>query len=162
MIRGKVWKFGNDVSTDLIFPGKYLFKTMDGKELAKHALEGLDPTFAGKVKRGDIVVAGSNFGCGSSREEAPASLKEAGVGAVVAKSFSRLFFRNAINDGLLAVECAEAVERIGAGEEIEIDVDTSEIRCRAGVYGFGTLPKSILEILMDGGLLAHLRKLGNK
>lgn len=108
-IRGKVWKYGDDVNTDVIFPGKYTYTITDRKEMAAHALEDLDPKFAKEVKPGDIIVAGTNFGCGSSREQAASCLKEAGVAAVVAGSFARIFFRNAINEGLALVECAEAI-----------------------------------------------------
>jgi len=107
-IKGKVWKYGDDVNTDVIFPGKYTYTITDPKEMALHALEDLDSKFAKEVKKEDIIVAGSNFGCGSSREQAATCLKYAGIGAIVAKSFSRIFFRNAINQGLPLVQCKEA------------------------------------------------------
>ena len=113
--KGKVWKYGDDVNTDVIFPGKYTYTITDPQEMAKHALEDLDPKFAKEVKPGDIIVAGSNFGCGSSREQAATCLKYVGVGAVLARSFSRIFFRNAINAGLPLAQSAEAVDAIEQG-----------------------------------------------
>ena len=110
-ITGRVWKLGDNVDTDVIYPGKYL-PIIDAPEMALHALEGYDPEFPGKMQEGDIIVAGANFGCGSSREQAATCLKAAGVQAVIAKSFARIFFRNAINQGLPAVECSEAVDHL--------------------------------------------------
>lgn len=161
-MRGKVWKYGDDINTDVIYPGKYVYTITDAWEMAKHALEDLDPSFADNVKNGDIIVAGVNFGCGSSREQAATCIKYAGVSAVVAKSFSRIFFRNAINQGLLAIECAEAVEKISNGEELTIDLEEGKLHCDAGSFIFLTLPQSVLEILSDGGLVPHLKKLGKK
>lgn len=162
MIRGRVWKYGDDVNTDVIYPGKYVYTISDAPEMAKHALEDLDPTFAKNVKSGDIIVAGTNFGCGSSREQAATCIKYAGVSAVVAKSFSRIFFRNAINQGLLVIECEGAVDKISKGEEIAIDLEKGKLYCSAGTFSFATLPESVLEILSDGGLIAHLKKLGRR
>jgi len=122
-IKGKAWKYGDDVNTDVIFPGKYTYTITDPKEMALHALEDLDSKFAKEVKKEDIIVAGRNFGCGSSREQAATCLKYAGVGAIVAKSFARIFFRNAINQGLPLVQCKEAAENISSGELIEINFE---------------------------------------
>ena len=112
VIQGKVWKYGDDVNTDVIFPGKYTYTINDPHEMAKHALEDLDPSFVGGVKKNDIIVAGKNFGCGSSREQAATCLKFSDVGAVIAKSFSRLYFRNGINTGLALIQCTEAIDLI--------------------------------------------------
>ncbi len=157
--KGKVWKYGDDVNTDVIFPGKYTYTITDPQEMAQHALEDLDPKFTKEVKPGDIIVAGSNFGCGSSREQAATCLKYAGVGAVLAKSFSRIFFRNAINTGLPLVQSAEAVDAIEQGEVIEIDFEKGTIQAKKGSFAFPPLPEEVLEILRDGGLIPHTRKI---
>jgi len=158
-IKGKVWKYSDDVNTDVIFPGKYTYTITDPKEMALHALEDLDLKFAKEVKKEDIIVAGRNFGCGSSREQAATCLKYAGVGAIVAKSFSRIFFRNAINQGLPLVQCKEAVENISLGEAITIDFEKGELFCKKGVFKFPPLPESVLGILEDGGLIPHIKKI---
>jgi len=158
-IKGKAWKYGDDVNTDVIFPGKYTYTITDPKEMALHALEDLDSKFAKEVKKEDIIVAGRNFGCGSSREQAATCLKYAGVGAIVAKSFSRIFFRNAINQGLPLVQCKEAAENISSGELIEINFEKGKLSCKKGVFDFPPLPESVLGILNDGGLIPHTRKI---
>jgi len=158
-LTGKVWKYGDDVNTDVIFPGKYTYTITDPQEMAEHALEDLDPKFATEVKDGDIIVAGANFGCGSSREQAATCLNYAGVGAVLARSFSRIFFRNAINSGLPLVQSDEAAEAIEPGEEIEIDFEKGTIHCQKGSFTFPPLPEEVLDILRDGGLIPHTRKL---
>lgn len=157
-IKGRVWKFGNDIDTDVIIPGKYL-RTKDMQVFAAHAMEGIDPEFAKKAKPGDIIVAGENFGCGSSREQAPLALKHAGIACVVAKSFARIFFRNAINVGLplmeADVECQE-------GDEIEVDLLKGEVRVPGkGVFRGNKLPDFLLDMLTDGGLVAHRKKVQN-
>jgi 3-isopropylmalate dehydratase small subunit len=159
MIIGQAWKYGDNVNTDVIFPGKYTYTVTDPEEIATHALEDLDPTFAVGVKAGDVIVAGRNWGCGSSREQAAACLKWAGVGAVVAVSFARIFYRNAINSGLPAIVCPEAVAAIEAGQPVTIDLGAGEIRCLVGVFTFEPFPASVQEILVDGGLIPHLQKL---
>ncbi len=126
--------------------------------MAKHALEGLDPHFAGNVRENDVVVAGKNFGCGSSREQAATCLKSAKVGAVIAKSFGRIFFRNAINEGLALVQAPEAVEAIDNGEEVEIDFERGELTCKTGLFRFPPLPEFVLGIIRDGGLILHTKK----
>jgi 3-isopropylmalate/(R)-2-methylmalate dehydratase small subunit len=158
-IRGKVWKYGDDINTDVIFPGKYTYTVTDRKEMAAHALEDLDPGFAKAVKPGEIIVAGTNFGCGSSREQAASCLKEAGVGAVVACSFARIFFRNAINEGLPLVECPAAVAAIQAGEEVEIDFENGVITTAKSTFKFPGLPESVMGIVREGGLIPYTRKL---
>jgi 3-isopropylmalate/(R)-2-methylmalate dehydratase small subunit len=157
MSKGKVWKYGDDINTDVIFPGKYTYSVLDPGEMAKHALEDLDPAFARSVKPGDIVVAGKNFGCGSSREQAATCLKSAGVQAVIAKSFARIFFRNAINQGLPVVQCSEAVDRIEGGEKISIDFARGVIETAGEVFTFVPLPDSILQILDAGGLIRYTK-----
>jgi len=154
MIRGKAWIFGDDVDTDVIIPGKYL-RTKDTSLWAKHVMEGLDPQFASRVKKGDVVVAGRNFGSGSSREQAPRALKEAGVAAVVARSFARIFYRNAINVGLPLVE-AEVEAKVG--DQVEVDLLAGTVRVGERIFQGTKIPDFLLEILQDGGLVAHRRK----
>ena len=158
MITGKVWKYGDDINTDVIFPGKYTYTISDRKEMAQHALEDLDPNFAKNVSPNDIIVAGFNFGCGSSREQAATCIKEAGTGAIIAKSFSRLFLRNAINEGLPVIECPEAVEAIISGEEVKVDFENGKLFYGEKEFTFIKLPEFILNIFNDGGLLPHTKK----
>jgi 3-isopropylmalate/(R)-2-methylmalate dehydratase small subunit len=159
MIKGKVWKYGDDVNTDVIFPGRYTYTVTDPAEIAAHALEDLDPEFAKNVKPGDIVVAAKNFGCGSSREQAALGLKYAGVAAVVAASFARLFFRNAINAGLPTVVCPEAVVHVAAGDEVTIDFEAGELTTADGSsYKFASLPPEVIGILEAGGLVPYVQK----
>jgi len=158
MIKGKVWKYGDDINTDVIFPGKYTYTIHDPNEMAQHALEDLDPGFATAVKENDIIVAGKNFGCGSSREQAATCLKFAKVGAVIAKSFSRLYFRNGINTGLALIQSPKAVDAIENGEEIEIDFDKGILYCKEGEFNFPPLPEFVLGIIEDGGLIPHVKK----
>jgi len=159
-LKGKVWKFGDDISTDLIIPGKYKFKTIDFNELAKHAMEGADPDFSSKVSKGDIIVAGENFGCGSSREQAPVVVKHAGVSAVVAKSFARIFYRNSFNVGLPVVECPEVVDRVKTGGIVELSLREGKIKAGDRMYSFKPIPAFLMTILQDGGLVDHYRKRG--
>ena len=153
-ISGRAWKFGDNVDTDVIIPGKYL-RTTDMSVFAAHVMEGIDPHFSGKVKQGDIIVAGRNFGCGSSREQAPLALKHAGISCVVAGSFARIFFRNAVNVGLpiieAKVECAE-------GDTIEIDLEKGVVKHKNKTFTGTKLPGFLREILADGGLVEHRKK----
>ena len=159
-ITGRVWKYGDDVNTDVIFPGKYTYSTTDRQEMAQHALEDLDPSFVEKVQPGDIIVAGKNWGCGSSREQAVICLKEADVGAIVARSFARIYFRNAINEGLPIVTC-DAVETVETGDEVTIDFEAGIVTTPGGTYEFPPLAPSVMQILDAGGLVPHVRqKLG--
>lgn len=158
IIKGKVWKYGNDVNTDVIFPGKYTYTLTEPAEMAQVALEDLDPEFAKNVQKGDVIVGGTNFGCGSSREQAAACLVYAGVGAVIAKSFARIYFRNCINFGLPALTSAPAVDALVHGETVEIDTDEGEIRCQAGVFKFPPLPKEVVGIFNAGGLIPYTKK----
>jgi 3-isopropylmalate/(R)-2-methylmalate dehydratase small subunit len=157
---GKAHKFGNDVNTDYIISGKYKFKTLDMKELAKHVMEDLDPSFYKKVSTGDFIVAGTNFGCGSSREQAPLAIKYADVGAVLAKSFARIFYRNAINTGLPVVECD--TDQIDHGDDLYVDLAAGVIsnRTKRITIPIKPLPEVMIKILNDGGLAAHFRKYG--
>ncbi len=156
--KGRVFKYGDNVNTDVIFPGKYTYTVSEPEEMAKYAMEDLDPDFVKTVKDGDIVVGGLNFGCGSSREQAAVCLKYCGIYAIVAKTFSRIYFRNAINAGLAAITCPEAVDAIENGETIEIDFEKGTINCSKGTFNFPALPPSVLGILKDGGLIPHTRK----
>lgn len=161
LLRGRVWKYGDNVNTDVMFPGKYTYTVTDPAEIARHALEDLDPRFAAEVRPGDIVVGGRNWGCGSSREQAASCLKYAGVGAVIAASFARIYFRNAVNLGLPAIACPEAVSALRSGEVAEIDLKRCEIRCSAGVFTFPALSPTVLNIIAAGGLIPMLcRQLG--
>lgn len=157
-ITGHVWKYGDGVNTDVIFPGKYTYTLTDPAEMAQHALEDLDPSFAANVQPGDVIVAGRNWGNGSSREQAVTSLKYAGVGAVIAVSFARIWYRNAINNGLLALTCPAAVDALQPGEVVTVDVSASVIRAEAGAFGFPPFAPSVQAILADGGLIPHLKK----
>ncbi|AKB51729.1 Coenzyme B synthesis from 2-oxoglutarate: steps 4, 7, 8, 11, and 12 (small subunit) [Methanosarcina barkeri str. Wiesmoor] len=159
LIIGRVWKFGDNVNTDEIIPGKYL-RSKDVQIFAAHAMEGINPEFTKKFRFGDIIVAGTNFGCGSSREQAPLALKYAGVSCVIAKSFARIFFRNAINIGLplieVDIECQE-------GDKVKVDLAKGEvIISEKGTFKGNKLPDFLLEILNDGGLVAHRKKVNKE
>ena len=156
---GRAWCYGDSVDTDVIIPARYL-TTTDPAELAEHALEDLDPGFASAVQPGDVVVAGSNFGCGSSREHAPVALKGAGVGAVVARSFARIFFRNAINTGLVIVTCPELVYVTDSGDEIDVDLTKGVASNVTKNQSFHPelLPDFILEIVECGGLVEWVKR----
>lgn len=151
IIKGKAWIYGSDIDTDVIIPGKYL-RTKDMQVFADHAMEGIDPEFSKKVQTGDIIVAADNFGCGSSREQAALALKYAGVGCVIAKSFGRIFFRNAINVGLPLME---ADVKCNEGDEVEIDLLQGTVTVNDNVFQGNKLPDFLLEMLTEGGLVAH-------
>ncbi len=152
-LRGRVWKYGPDINTDVIIPGRYCHIT-EPKELAKYCMADLDPEFVNKMSPGDIIVAGGNFGCGSSREVAPLSIKATGTAAVVAPSFARIFYRNAINIGFPIFESTEAYDRINEGDEVEIDPDAGEIRdlTTGETFKSGAFPEFVQEIMAKGGL----------
>jgi 3-isopropylmalate/(R)-2-methylmalate dehydratase small subunit len=160
-MRGKVWKFGENISTDLIIPGRFFHLRSNLEELAKHAFEDVEPDFVKKVAKGDFVAGGSNFGLGSSREHAAIVLKMAGVAAVIAKSFARIFFRNAINVGLPVVVCD--TDSISAGNELEISLSNGVLRniTKGGEIKFAPLSGVMERILKDGGLVAHVKKHGD-
>ncbi|HUL39452.1 MAG TPA: 3-isopropylmalate dehydratase small subunit [Methanomassiliicoccales archaeon] len=158
MIKGRAWVFGDHINTDLIIPGRYL-DDYTPKNLAAHVMEGVDPEFPKKVTRGDILVAGRNFGCGSSREQAPLALMHAGVAAIVADSFARIFFRNAINIGLPVIVCPGAAKRIAQGDMIEVDMHAGKILLPGGEQlGFSPLPAFLIRILDEGGLVPFTRR----
>jgi len=161
ILKGKSHKFGDDISTDLIAPGRLFHLRTNLPELAKHVLEDADPEFAKRVKPGDFVVAGKNFGLGSSREHAPAIIKLAGAGAVLAQSFARIFYRNAINVGLPVLVCDTT--KIDDGDELKIDVEGGKIKnlTKNLVIETPPLPKAMLNILEDGGLVGHFKKYGD-
>jgi 3-isopropylmalate/(R)-2-methylmalate dehydratase small subunit len=150
----RVWRYGDDVNTDMLFPGKYTYTCATPEEIRPHLLEDLDPDFAESVCEGDLLMAGKNFGCGSSREQPVVGLVDAGIRAVVAKSFARIFYRSAINQGLLLVECPDAVEAYRDGDRIDIDLTMGSICVGERVYSFRRLPEEILAIREAGGLLA--------
>ena len=158
-LTGKVHRFGHDINTDEIIPARYL-NTSDPGELAKHAMEDADPDFMRKMRPGDFIVAGKNFGCGSSREHAPIALKAAGLSGIIAESFARIFYRNAFNMGLPIFEAPEAAAALKDGEEIRVDLDTGEIVVKATGVRFSSqpIPPFMQELLADGGLMAHLKK----
>lgn len=155
----RAWVFGDHVDTDQIIPGRYLV-TLDPRELAKHVMEPLDPKFALRVQRGDVIVAGKNFGCGSSRERAPLALKAAGISAVVAESFARIFYRNAVNCGLPPVVCPSVRKGFRSGDEIEVDVRRGVVKNLRTKRVFKTepLPEFMMEVIQAGGLIPYLRK----
>jgi 3-isopropylmalate/(R)-2-methylmalate dehydratase small subunit len=156
---GKAWVFGDNIDTDVIIPARYLMTT-DPAELAKHCMEDIDPGFASAVHAGDVLLAGNNFGCGSSREHAPIAIKGAGVSVVIANSFARIFYRNAINIGLPILECAEAVAAVKAGDELRVDLASGRIEdvTTGQTFQAQSYPESILRIIAAGGLIAATRQ----
>ena len=159
-LRGKAHKFGDDVNTDYIISGRYKFKTLDMRELARHVMEDLDPDFYSRINAGDFIVAGKNFGCGSSREQAPLAIINADISAVIAKSFARIFYRNCINTGLPVIECD--TDQIEPGDELEVDLGAGIIhnRSRGIDINITPLPPVMLKILSEGGLVEHFKKHG--
>jgi 3-isopropylmalate/(R)-2-methylmalate dehydratase small subunit len=158
-VTGNVFKYGDNVDTDVIIPARYL-NTADKKELAAHCMEDIDRDFTAKVKAGDIIVAGENFGCGSSREHAPIAIKESGISCVIAKSFARIFYRNAVNIGLAIMECDTAVDGINAGDSVSVDFDAGVItnNTSAVFYKAKPFPTFIQGIITSGGLMPYLKK----
>jgi 3-isopropylmalate/(R)-2-methylmalate dehydratase small subunit len=157
-MKGKVWKFGNNIDTDLIIPARYL-NTSDPKELAKHAMEDADSKWITKMQKGDFIIAGENFGCGSSREHAPIALKAAGVSAVIAKSFARIFYRNAINIGLPILESKEAAKEIHQGDQVEVNLPKGIIKNLTSkmTYHAQPFPEFMQKIIKAGGLIKYLK-----
>ena len=154
----KIWKYDDDVNTDMLFPGKYTYTAATAEEIKPHLLEDLDSEFAGNVKEGDLILAGKNFGCGSSREQPVVGLKAVGIQAILGKSFSRIFYRAAINQGLLLVECPEAVDAYKDGDEVTIDPEAGLIKVAGKTFSFPKLPSEILAIRDAGGLLPYTLK----
>ncbi len=163
ILKGKVWTFGDDVDTDAIIPARYL-NTSDPGELALHCMEDADPTFAAKVSPGDIIVAGKNFGCGSSREHAPLAIKAAGVSCVIAESFARIFYRNAINIGLPILESAQAAASLQEGRQVEINLEEGKISDLSSGSTFTAVPfpPFMQGIMAKGGLINYIREKKNK
>jgi 3-isopropylmalate/(R)-2-methylmalate dehydratase small subunit len=159
MLRGKVWKYGANVDTDAIIPARYL-NLSTGKELAQHCMEDLDPAFTQEVRPGDIIVATTNFGCGSSREHAPLAIKESGVSCVIAETFARIFYRNAINIGLPILECPDAVTGTDARQTLEIELETGTIRNldTGQIFQAAPYPPFMMDIISAGGLIEFTRK----
>ncbi|HEY51470.1 MAG TPA: 3-isopropylmalate dehydratase small subunit [Dehalococcoidia bacterium] len=159
MLKGKVHKYGADVNTDVIIPARYL-NIYDPMELAKHCMEDIDEDFLKRVEPGDIIMATTNFGCGSSREHAPMAIKAAGISCVIAKSFARIFFRNAINIGLPLLECEEAVDNTEAGDVLEVDLSKGEIKniTRGRTFTASPYPDFMAEIISSGGLIEYTKK----
>ena len=159
IFNGKAIKYGDNVDTDVIIPARHL-NTIDVKELASHCMEDIDKEFVNKVEKGDIMIAGNNFGCGSSREHAPIAIKESGISLVIANSFARIFYRNSINIGLAIIECPEAVESISEGDKVEADLDNGIIYNRTTGKSFETkpFPEFIQKIIANGGLVESIRR----
>jgi 3-isopropylmalate/(R)-2-methylmalate dehydratase small subunit len=162
-IEGRVWKFGSDIDTDAIIPARYLNQS-DAKELTKHVMEDERPGFFQKVRKGDILLAGKNFGCGSSREHAPLALKAAGISCIIAKSFARIFYRNGLNLGLPLLESSEASEAIQEGDRVQVNLTTGEIfdLDQKRKFFVKPIPPFMQDLIRDGGLIRHLRKKGLK
>lgn len=158
-IQGRAWKYGNNVDTDVIIPARYL-NVSTAEELAKHCMEDIDPEFVGSVRSGDIILAGENFGCGSSREHAPLAIKGVGVGCVIAASFARIFYRNAINIGLPILESSQAVRETEKGHDIEVEIEVGLIRnlTTGETYRTTPYPEFMLEIIHAGGLVPYIRQ----
>jgi len=159
----KIWKYGDNIDTDMLFPGKYVYTCSTPEEIKPHLLEDLDSSFSKNVNEGDIIIAGKNFGCGSSREQPVIGLKTVGIKAVIAESFARIFYRSAINQGLILIECPEAVKAYSKGDEIKLDIDKGIIILDGKTFKFPKLPKEIIAIRDAGGLLPYTRdKLENQ
>ncbi|PTD93980.1 3-isopropylmalate dehydratase [archaeon SCG-AAA382B04] len=160
--KGKVWKYSDDVSTDAIIPGKYKFDTLDMDKLARHAMEGIDPNFYEKINEGDLIVAGENFGCGSSREQAPLVIKHAGISCVIAESFSRIFYRNAINVGLPILKIPNVTEIVEEGDKVKADIEEGEVVNLSNDQSLKgeKLSEFMLKILKFGGLSKYIKNQG--
>jgi len=154
----KVWKYDDNINTDMLFPGKYVYTCSTPEEIKPHLLEDLDPSFAKNVEEGDIILAGKNFGCGSSREQPVLGLKAVGIAAVVAESFARIFYRASINQGLLLIECPDAMKAYSKGDNVSLDIENGKIIVGKKSFSFPRLPKEILAIREAGGLLPFTRK----
>jgi 3-isopropylmalate/(R)-2-methylmalate dehydratase small subunit len=157
-VKGKVWKYGDDVNTDVIFPGKYTYTIKERADMAKVALEDLDMEFNKNAKPGDIIVGGKNWGCGSSREQAVSCIKERGIAVIIAKSFARIYYRNCLNEGLPIIVCSDAVDAINMGDEIEVDFDNGVIKANGKEFKFPPYPEFVQGLINDGGLIPHVKK----
>lgn len=154
----KIWRYGDNINTDMLFPGKYTYTCSKPEEIKPHLLEDLDPEFSKNVQPGDILIVGKNFGCGSSREQPAVGLKYIGIEAIIGESFSRIFYRSAINQGLILIECPKAVQEYQDGMTVKIDFDKSQIIVDKNSFSFPKLPPEILAIRDAGGLLEYTRK----
>ena len=154
----RIWRYGDNVNTDMLFPGKYTYTCSTPEEIKPHLLEDLDPSFSKNVKSGDIILAGENFGCGSSREQPVVGFKAVGIQAIVAKSFARIFYRSAINQGLVLIECPQAVDSYRDGDEITLNLEKGMLILGGETFSFPRLPQTILEIRKAGGLLPYTFK----
>ena len=154
----KIWSYGDNIDTDMLFPGKYVYTCSTPDEIKPHLLEDLDPFFSKNVKEGDIILAGKNFGCGSSREQPVVGIKAVGIKAVIAASFARIFYRAAINQGLILIECPDLIDNYSEGDSIKLNIDEGEITLNDKVFSFPKLPKEILAIRDAGGLLPYTRR----
>lgn len=152
-----VIKYGDDISTDLIYPGRYTYLLLSEEQMAEHALEDLDPSFGGRDVSSCVIVAGTNWGCGSAREQAVKCIRQKGIKAVIAKSISRIYYRNSINEGLLPIVCPEAVDAVENGDRMSIDIENAVIRTAKGEFSFPKFPDFVLGILESGGLIAQVR-----
>lgn len=152
-IQGRTWKYGDDVNTDVLYPGRYTYQLLDDEQIASHALEDLDPAFSAQAKPGDILVGGWNWGVGSARQQAVKSIQLKGTAAIVAKSFARIYFRNCLNEGLLAIACPAAVDAIEAGDTVEIDMDASRIATPKGIFPFEPYPEYLRNLVEAGGII---------
>lgn len=152
-----IWKYGDNINTDMLFPGKYTYTCSTPDEIKPHLLEDLDPLFAKNVREGDLIIAGKNFGCGSSREQPVLGLKAVGIAAVIAESFARIFYRSSINQGLLLIECPEAVKAYKKGDTVTLDVAQGTVTVGSDTFSFPKLPREILAIRDAGGLLPYTR-----
>jgi 3-isopropylmalate/(R)-2-methylmalate dehydratase small subunit len=157
MSENRTWKYGDNINTDVIFAGKHTYTLTDPNEMAKVALEDLDPDFAAMAQSGDVIVAGRNWGNGSSREQAVTCLVQLGIRAVIAKSFARIYYRNAINNGLLVITCPEVVDVVEDGDPLTIDMDRHQIHYDGKMYRFAALPESVRGIVEAGGLIPYLK-----
>ena len=153
-----VWNYGDDINTDLLFPGKYTYTCATAEEIRPHLLEDLDPEFAGNAQKGDLILVGKNFGCGSSREQPVVGLKDVGIEAIVAKSYARIFYRAAINQGLILITCPEAIDAYQKGDTVTLDIGAGTITVGEQTFNFPKLPDKILAIRDAGGLLPYTRK----
>jgi len=153
----KIWKYGDNINTDMLFPGKYTYTCSTAEEIKPHLLEDLDPSFSKNVAKGDMIFAGKNFGCGSSREQPVLGFKAVGIRIVMAESFARIFYRSAINQGLILVECPDAIKTYSEGDNIKLDIDDGKIIVSDKTFSFPKLPKEILAIRDAGGLLEYTR-----
>jgi len=157
-ISGRAFVYGDDINTDVLFAGKYTYTVTERSEMAKYALEDLDPSFRERVRPGDVIVAGKNFGCGSSREQAVICLKESGVAAIIADSFARIYFRNAINEGLPVIALAGAAQKIKDGDSVQVDLAAGTVTAPSGTYSFPALSPEVQAILDAGGLVPYTKR----